>query len=227
MSICVSVSLLRVLFSRMLARSLVSVFDVCLPAILLLGRQEKLDAYIAAGFLQTTGTDECMKVFEQMCGVHRQTNLHSSATSVEPNTTAVDEENRAFTDDELRVELLKRERLMQEGIVPDGTVTDQWRVYDEAIAVFRSNDKPLRQVLQASAGIGKSFIVETLFLWCHLNGHTVWAAAPTGIAAARVRLPRTPVHACTMHWLCALSVDGESKLDTTNAEDESTNGWRA
>ena len=83
MSVCVSVSLLRVLLSRMFAaRSLVYVFDVCLPARLLLCRQEKLDAYIAAGDLQPTEKDECMKVFEQMCGVHRQTNPHSSATSV-------------------------------------------------------------------------------------------------------------------------------------------------
>ena len=139
MSVCVSVSLLRVSLSRLLARSLVFVFAVCLPARLLLGRQAKLDAYIAAGDFQPTEKNECVKVFEQMCGVHRQTNLHSTPTSVEPNTTAVDEENRAFTDDELRVELLKRERTMQEGTSPDGTVTDQWRVYSEAIAVVSSN----------------------------------------------------------------------------------------
>ena len=46
------------------------------------------------------------------------------------------------------------------------------------------------------------------------------AAAPTGIAAARFRVPRTPVHATTLHWRCALSVEGVSKLDPTNAEDE-------
>ena len=87
---------------------------------------------------------------------------------------------------------------------------DQWRVYSEAIAVISNNDKPLRLVLQATAGTGRNFLLETLLLWCHLNGHTVRAAAPTGIAAARLRLPRTPVHASTLHWLCALSVDGES-----------------
>ena len=53
---------------------------------------------------------------------------------------------------------------MQEGTSPDGTVTDQWRVYSEAIAVLGSNAKPLRLVLQASAGTGKSFLLETLFL---------------------------------------------------------------
>ena len=62
---------------------------------------------------------------------------------------------------------------MQEGTSPDGTVTDQWRFYSEDIAVLSSNDKPLRLVLQASAGTGKSFLPETLFLWCHLNGHMV------------------------------------------------------
>ena len=111
---------------------------------------------------------------------------------------------------------------MQEGTSPDGTVTDQWRVYSEAIAVLGSNAKPLRLVLQASAGTGKSFLLETLFLWSHLRGHTVRAAAPTGIAAARLRLPRTPVHASTLHWLMCLSIDGESKLDPSNPEDEGT-----
>ena len=124
MSVCVSVSLLRVLLARLLVRSLVYVFAVCVPARLLLCRQEKLDAYIAAGDLQPTEKDECMKVIEQMCGVHRQTNLYSSVFSVEPNTTAVNDENRAFTDDELRVELRKRERMVQEGTSPDGTVRD-------------------------------------------------------------------------------------------------------
>ena len=93
-----------------------------------------------------------MEVFEQMANVHRQMNLHITSTSVPPNPTAVDAENRPLTLEELREELPKWERMMQEGIVPDGTVTDQWRVYSEAIAVHRSNDKPLRLVLHASAG---------------------------------------------------------------------------
>ena len=62
MSVCVSVSLLRVLLARLLARSLVYVFAFCLPARLLLCRQEKLDAHIAAGDVQPTEKDECMKI---------------------------------------------------------------------------------------------------------------------------------------------------------------------
>ena len=50
----------------------------------------------------------------------------------------------------------------------------------------------------------------------------IHTAAPTGIAAGRLRVPRTPVHATTLHWLCALSVEGESKLDAMNADDEAT-----
>ena len=75
---------------------------------------------------------------------------------------------------------------------------------------------------QARAGKVKNFFLEKLSLWCYLSGHTMRAAAPIGIAAARLRVPRTPVHATTLHWLCALSVEGESKLDPTNAEDEAT-----
>ena len=68
---------------------------------------------------------------------------------------------------------------------------------------------------------GKSFLIETLFLWAVLNGHNVKAAAPTGIAAARLRMPRTPVSATTLHYLFKLSIDGESKVDTSNPADES------
>ena len=125
MSVCVSVSLLRALLSRMLACSLGYVFAVCLPAILLLCRQEKLDAYIAAGDLQPTEKDECVQVIEQMRNIHRQTNLHGGANAVQPPGTVPDDENRPLTEAELRDELRKRERMMQEGTSTDGIVTDQ------------------------------------------------------------------------------------------------------
>ena len=97
-----------------------------------------------------TEKDACMQVCKQMANVHRQTNLYSSSIVVHPNPTAVDEESRPLMFEELRVELLKRERMMQEGAAPDGTATDRWRVYSEAIVVLSSNEKPLRLVLQAT-----------------------------------------------------------------------------
>ena len=88
------------------------------------------------------------------------------------------------------MELSKREVRMQQCHGEDDASTDQWRA-------------SLRLCLQAAAGTGKSFLWETLFLWCHLNGHTVRAAAPTGIAAARLRAPQTPIHATTLRYLFA------------------------
>ena len=102
----------------------------------------------------------------------------------------------------------------------EGIMTDQWRIYTEATRCLEEGRAPLRLCLQASAGTGKSFLLETLFLWAILNGHSVKAAAPTGIAAARLRMPRTPLSATTLHYLFGLSIDGESKIDVGNPADE-------
>ena len=109
---------------------------------------------------------------------------------------------------------------MQQWDGEEGVMTDQWRVYTEATHCLSHKGKPLRMCLQASAGTGKSFLLETLYLWCILNNHNVKAAAPTGIAAARLRMPRTPIAATTLHYLFGLSIDGESKINTTNPNDE-------
>ena len=76
--------------------------------------------------------------------------------------------------------------------------------------------------MQASAGTGKSFLLETLHLWCFLHGHSAQGAAPTGIAAARVHVPRTPVEAYTLHYLFGLKPRGGSKVDPTRPESEQT-----
>ena len=66
----------------------------------------------------------------------------------------------------------------------------------------------------------KIFLLEILFLWCHFHGHTVRAAAPIGIAAARLRVRRTPIHATTLRYLFAQGFDSESRVDATIAEEE-------
>ena len=53
-----------------------------------------------------------------------------------------------------------------------------------------------------------------------MNDLEVSACAPTGIAAARIRILRTPVKAFTLHYLFALDVALESKLDPTKPQDE-------
>ena len=102
------------------------------------------------------------------------------------------------------------------------TITDQWRVYQEIIEALSTNTTPLRMFLQASAGTGKSFLLEAVYLWCSLNGHTPLACAPTGIAAARLNVPRTPVHAYTIHNLFALDIQLQSKIDPSRPEQEDT-----
>ena len=45
-------------------------------------------------------------------------------------------------------------------------------------------------------------------------------APPTGIAAARINIARTPVRAYTLHYLFALDVSLQSKLDPEKPQDE-------
>ena len=55
-----------------------------------------------------------------------------------------------------------------------------------------------------------------------MHGHRVEACAPTSIAAARLRVERTPVRAFTVHHLFGLSVELQSTIDPTKPEDEAT-----
>ena len=69
-----------------------------------------------------------------------------------------------MTETELREELARRERLMQTLHGKEGLWTDEWRVYKEIIAALDANAAPLRMFLQASAGTGKSFLLETVYI---------------------------------------------------------------
>ena len=108
----------------------------------------------------------------------------------------------------------------------DDVWTDQWLVYQEITQKMRENSKPLRIFLQASAGTGKSFLLETVYIWSFLKGHAVEACAPTGIAAARLRIPRTPVKAVTLHYLFGLNIKLESSIDLSKPEEQSTKRLR-
>ena len=56
-------------------------------------------------------------------------------------------------------------------------------------------------MVQASAGTGKSFLLSSVYLFCIVHGFRCKAAAPTGIAAANIEIPRTDVRATTLHAL--------------------------
>ena len=72
---------------------------------------------------------------------------------------------------------------------------------------------PLRLLVQASAGTGKSFLLTTLYLWCLVHNKHAKACAPTGIAAANVEINGTDVSASTIHAMLDLDIDLKSKLD--------------
>ena len=80
---------------------------------------------------------------------------------------------------------------MQTRAEREGAATDQWRVYAEIVEALTSNSDPLRYFLQASAGTGKSFVLETLYLWCVVT-----------TAAGRRPLP-LPLDVCSQ--VCAQS----------------------
>ena len=122
--------------------------------------KEKLDAYIQEGHIHANDKDHYVQVFEEMAGVHRETNIHGVSDGIGSERTDPEEENRPTTEAELRQELKTRERQMQSFQGQEGVVTDQWRVYKEAIESIEAGSAPLRLCLQASAGTGKSFLLE-------------------------------------------------------------------
>ena len=134
---------------------------------------------------------EALEILEQMHGVIRESNVYADPGAA--RAAATEEANRPMNLEELQEELRRREALLQRLHGEDGGCTDQWRVYREICDALGQNRAPLRMFLQASAGTGKSFLLETVFLWAQIQGHEVEACAPTGIAAARIRVERTPV----------------------------------
>ena len=103
---------------------------------------------------------------------------------------------------------------------PAGVETDQWRAYSRIVKTLsQRRPKPLRLLVQASAGTGKSFLLSTVFLWCLIHNKRVGAFAPTGIAAANVEIKGTDVSATTYHHLFGLNAELDSKMDPNKASD--------
>ena len=164
--------------------------------------------------------DYYLRVFEEEAQNSRVEDVYR--TPAQPG--AADQRSAPMTRQELETELELRERRLQErkGALPNPgePPTDQWRLYSEITAALARTDRPARFFVQAAAGTGKSFLLETLYLWCLVHGHTPEACAPTGIAAARIHVPRTPVHATTLHYLFGLDASGDSRLNPGEPERE-------
>ena len=153
-----------------------------------------------------------------MQGIVREYNVHADPNA--PSGTDASTHGIVMTTEELRAELERREQCLQDTQRRSTFATDQWRVYTEVIEALQSKTKLLRMFIQASAGTVKSFLLETLYLWCLVRGLEVSACAPTGIAAARIRIQRTPVRAFTLHYLFGLNAALEGKFDPSKPQDE-------
>ena len=88
--------------------------------------------------------------------------------------------SRRLTREEIEAKLDSHIDMMKSG-GEDGVETDQYRVFKFIIDRLDNGEKPLRLMIQASAGTGKSFLLSSIFLWAILKDVKTKACAPTGI----------------------------------------------
>ena len=163
--------------------------------------------YVSNGLLHSDKMKAIMDTIREMRGHNLYMNeVDSDAEGAKPERERA---SRRLSPAELVTELARRESLMQGGATG---VTDQWRVYTHIIESITTGT-PLRLLVQASAGTGKSFLLTTVYLWCIVKGKKAKACAPTGIAAANVEIEGTDVSAMTVHAMFDLDTEWKTKLD--------------
>ena len=134
--------------------------------------KKKADEYVAEGLLSSEKARNMMLVIEQERNRVRTVNDVSDDENVAPRENVCSRLSHA----EMANELHRREELMRSG---SSGVSDQWRVYTHIVNSLRMGT-PLRLMVQASAGTGKSFLLTSVYLWCLCNGKKAKACAPTG-----------------------------------------------
>lgn len=173
----------------------------------------KVNEYHASGQLSEDAAKLIMTTIEQERGVVRLVNNEPDDGSPgdgdgAPRAAGEGAKTRA----DLERELALREERLRTGASSDNVETDQWRVYTHIVRRLERGP-PLRLLVQASAGTGKSYLLSTVYLHCLLRGLAVRAAAPTGIAASNIEIEGTDVRASTLHALFDLDGDMVSRLD--------------
>ena len=123
--------------------------------------KRKADDYVEEGLLSSDKARHMMSVIEQERNCMRTVNEVSDDEAPERETNST-----RLSHAEMAAELRRREELLKTG---SSGVTDQWRVYTHIVNSLRLGP-PLRLMVQASAGTGKSFLLTTVYLWCIVNG---------------------------------------------------------
>ena len=142
--------------------------------------RRKADAYVEEGLLSLEKANTVMSVIEQERSIARTINEISDDEAPAERDAMTTRLSHA----EMAAELHRREELLKAG---SAGITDQWRVYTHIVNALQLGP-PLRLMVQASAGTGKSFLLATVYLWCIVNGKKAKACAPTGIAASNVEI---------------------------------------
>ena len=142
--------------------------------------RRKADAYVEEGLLSLEKANTVMSVIEQERSIRRTINEISDDEAPAERDAMTTRLSHA----EMAAELHRREELLKAG---SAGITDQWRVYTHIVNALQLGP-PLRLMVQASAGTGKSFLLATVYLWCIVNGKKAKACAPTGIAASNVEI---------------------------------------
>ena len=183
--------------------------------------KEKIALYMEAGSLTETEAKSTLDQIEIWRAQQHELDLHAAAAAAH-NPLSL---NSACLDPAALAALLsEREAQMQTQPssveVSTASCTDQWRIYQFVTnALMRDSEKPIRLLVQASAGTGKSFLLSTIYLWCLVRRKHICAFAPTGIAAANIVVQGTPVCATTYHHLFGLTAELDGKMDANKASD--------
>ena len=180
--------------------------------------REKAHEYVEEGLLQPDRARNLLRALEQEKQDDRVLNAVPSEglPGESANNDLLEGAHHHLTQEELEIELARREACLQAG--QGETVTDQWRVYAHVVDALQA-DRALRLMVQASAGTGKSFLLSTIFLWCIVNRKKAKAAAPTGIAAANIEIEGTAVGATTAHAMFGLTTELTTNIDFTKTSD--------
>ena len=136
----------------------------------------RADQYVAEELITRENADCILSLIRQERGEIVVANDHADDGDEDEALAA--RGHRRLSASEMQELLEKRAHLMKMAGADDAP-TDQFRVYTHIIQQLVGGTSPLRLMVQASAGTGKSFLLTTVYLWCIINGRTCSACAPT------------------------------------------------
>ena len=183
--------------------------------------ESKAQEYVEAGHITSKQATEMLAIIVEQRGdttIMNESQINDDGKGT--NTAAHGEQtSKRLSTEELRTALAQREaNLRRPTQITSTSSTDQWRIYAE-ICFSLQGDKDTAMFVQASAGAGKSYLLETICLWLLVRNTGFKACTPTGIAAANISVDGTDVVAATMHSLFGLDEELGTSLDFTQTRD--------